>query len=207
MALSGCDWQKMIIHASKVLKDNAAALSQLDSEIGDGDHGVTIGMIAGEMDKAAQAWDCVSLKSFFDDLGWKAMGVNGGSAGSLWGSFFQGVSEALNDEPEMTSELLKKALRAGLDGIRCVSKAQVGDKTMMDALIPAVEAAEVSDGEPADVLLAAARAARAGSDKTAEFIAKYGRAKNLKEGSLGHKDPGSVSFALLLESLADAAQK
>ena len=207
MTLTGQDWRRMLLHASEVLKNNSAVLSQLDSEIGDGDHGVTIAMIAGEMAAAVQAWDGQSLKGLFDDLGWKAMGVNGGSAGPLWGSFFQGMGEALDAGAEMDSAALKKALRGGLDGIGFLSKAKVGDKTMMDALIPAVETAEKSeDGDPVSILKEAAAAARAGSDRTVEYVAKYGRAKNLKEGSLGHKNPGSASFTLLLESLAEAAR-
>lgn len=181
-------------------------LSQLDAETGDGDHGIVIAMIAGRMEESAQGWDgSRPLKDLFDDLGWQALGVAGGTTGPLWGSFLTGMGEALDEQKELDGPDLRKAFRGGLDSLGSISAARTGDKTLMDALIPAVEAMEsCPSGSPAVLLAVAAQAAQAGAAKTKDLVAKFGRWA--REPGLGHLDPGAVSLALLLQAWAEVAK-
>ncbi len=208
MELSGSDWRRMVLHAAEVLKSQAVMLSELDAETGDGDHGIVIAMIAGRMEEVAQKWDPTGpLKELFDELSWQALGLAGGSAGPLWGSFLKGMAEVLDDQRNMDCSDLRKAFRGGLDSLQAISAAKTGDKTMMDALIPAVEALKNCPSEsPAALLSVASEAAKAGVSRTRDYVAKFGRARQLKEASLGHLDPGAMSFSLLLQAWAESAK-
>mgnify|MGYP000912414960 CR=1 FL=1 len=178
-------------------------LSELDARFGDGDHGVTMKKIALCMQAALENWRDESIKQFIDDLGTAIMGIGGGSAGPLWGTLICGLALPLEDDTvEIDTTLLKNMLSSALDEMQSISTAKVGDKTMMDALIPAVEAARACAGDIPDILNAAASAARAGAENTANFAAKYGRAKNYKEQSIGTPDAGAISLMLFFEGLA-----
>jgi len=206
MKLGIAAWKNMLLAAAELLKANAGALSKLDSEIGDGDHGVTIGKIALQIESDVRQWpDGKFLKAFLSELGTHIMGVNGGSAGPLWGNLFEGFSCGLTEEETEIDEAgFKRIVEAGLSAMQEISTAKVGDKTMMDVLIPVATVIRESAAPLPELLALAANAARTGADHTADYIAKYGRAKNLKEKSLGHKDPGAVSLALLFIGMASA---
>lgn len=204
MELMISDWKRMFKTCTKILHENSDMLSQLDAIIGDGDHGVTINKIATVLDNAVSQWsNDISIKGFLEDIGYEFMNVNGGSAGPLWGTIFVGFSEGLDDVNGIDSNSLKKMFQASLESITDISSAKVGDKTMLDAFIPAVQAIVTSDADIEEMLLNAAKAAREGAENTVNYIAKFGRAKNLKEKSLGHKDPGAESIALLLQGFAE----
>ncbi|MBF8982793.1 dihydroxyacetone kinase subunit L [Lutibacter sp. B2] len=208
MVLTIVDWKKMLLSVSNLLKENAEQLSQLDSVMGDGDHGITINKIAGTIQNDVEQWkDDTTLKDFLENLGWNIMGVNGGSAGPLWGNLFIGFSDGMNDEIEVDEILFKKMFIFGLDEIYEITSARIGDKTMMDALIPAVQSMKNSNSSITKMLEDAYNAAKDGEENTINMIAKFGRAKNLKERSLGYKDPGAVSISLLFEGMAKGLYK
>ncbi len=179
---------------------NADFLTDLDREIGDADHGSNMdrGM------KAVAALDPASFTSPADYLkkaGMTLVSTVGGASGPLYGTFFLRVGTAWGNAS--TAEDLGKALRAGLDGIIARGKAQVGDKTMVDALSPALDAFDAQAGEGIGPALAAAAAACAqGRDATIPLVAHKGRASYLGERSAGHQDPGATSMTLLLEAAA-----
>lgn len=193
MAVSLEQWKKMFSVTADLLLEKADELSKIDAVIGDGDHGITIAKIANLMKEKAEA-EYDSQESFFDDLGWDATNVQGGSAGPLFGTFLSGMQNA----PENASAT--EVLSEGLKELQTISQAKVGEKTMMDALIPGVEAMQgcASDRE---ALEAGAKAAAQGAENTVNCVAKYGRAKNYGEKSLGVKDAGACSIAYIFAGL------
>jgi dihydroxyacetone kinase-like protein len=185
--------------------ENAAELTKLDSAIGDADHGSNMrrGMTAavGKLDAAPDAAPAALLKT----TGMTLVSTVGGASGPLYGTFFLRMGTSIGDKTELDAAGFAAALRAGLDGVVARGKAAAGDKTMLDALIPAVDAldAALADGAGlGDALRAAADAADAGRDATIPLVARKGRASYLGERSAGHQDPGATSTALLLNAAA-----
>lgn len=199
MKLTREDWHAKLRNAATILEVNADMLSKLDAETGDGDHGVTIARMAQIMEHALEQWQPdTTIADFFSVLSLALMNANGGSAGPLWGTLFGGMAEGAGDG-DTDEAALKNMFRSGLVAMDDVTAAKVGQKTMMDALIPACEAAQACAGDTRAILAAAAEAARLGAEQTTAYVARYGRAKNLKERAIGHKDPGAVSLSLLFE--------
>jgi dihydroxyacetone kinase-like protein len=194
---------KWLRDAAGVLHDNAAYLTELDSAIGDADHGAN-------MDRGFQAVVAVLDDTTFesaDELMKKAgmtlVSKVGGASGPLYGTFFLRFGGALT-EP-ITPEVIGEAFKAGVGGILARGKAELGDKTMYDAWAPALDAydAAVAGGSDlAGALNAAAEAAAKGRDATVPLVARKGRASYLGDRSAGHQDPGATSTTLLLESAA-----
>ena len=179
-------------------------LTALDSAIGDADHGANMdrGMSAAVAALAEKSpADPAALLKL---VGMTLVSKVGGASGPLYGTFFLRMSGALGPE-DADDESVGRAFRAGLDGVIARGKAEAGDKTMLDALIPACDAldAALTAGQPLDAALAAAaEAARAGRDATVPLVARKGRASYLGERSAGHQDPGATSTALLLDAAA-----
>lgn len=193
MAVSLEQWKKMFLAAADLLLENAENLSRTDAVIGDGDHGITMTKIANLIKEKA-AKDYIKAPDFFEDLGWGTVNVQGGSAGPLFGTFITGMQKAPDDAP--AADVLECALKE----LQGMSNAKIGEKTMMDALIPAVEAMKNAESDE-EALELGAKAAAKGAEDTADYIAKYGRAKNYGEKSIGVKDAGACSMALIFEGL------
>lgn len=196
--------QKMLDAALASIESNVEMLNRLDSATGDGDHGTAI--VAAMKAAAAAARKDGSLAETLDAVGWDVMESTSGSTSALTGSFFTGMSGAVDGE-ELDGDATIAMFEAGLKNVQTASKAKVGDKTLMDALIPAVEAMAAKKGTGAslaEIFGAAADVAKAGADSTVDLVAKHGRAKNLGERSRGHLDAGAVSTALLYAAYADA---
>ena len=183
-------------------------LTELDAAIGDADHGtnMTRGMEAvmalldadGAPDTAA---------SMLKAVGMKLVSTVGGASGPLYGTFFLRAAAAAGDAETLDAETVLAMLRAGVEGLTARGKAELGDKTMVDALTPAVEALAASVGSGGDLtagLRAAADAAAKGREATTAMEARKGRASYLGERSKGHTDPGAASATMLVEALADA---
>ena len=187
-----------------VIADNVDLLTDLDRQIGDADHGSNMhrGMKAVA---ALGADDFADAKSLLKKAGMTLVNTVGGASGPLYGTFFLRLARELPDDGDITAEQWGAALRAGLVGIVERGKASVGDKTMVDALTPAVDAFESAAAGGADVAAALAAAAQAcadGRDGTVPLIARKGRASYLGERSRGVQDPGATSATLLVESAA-----
>ena len=183
-------WAKAAAKTETREKDYSA----LDAAAGgDGDHGEAI-VAATKALAAAQGDD---FKSLLDDMVSHLESDVSGSTSSLYGTLFEGMADAVDaGKTELSAEEVAEVFSAGLEELGFATKAKVGDKTFMDALIPAIEAlkAHAAEGEQA-MFAAAAAAAKAGSEATAQMQAKYGRAKNLGERSIGPIDAGSASNA------------
>ncbi len=184
----------------------ADQLTALDSAIGDADHGsnMTRGMTAV---MAALDGSHADIGALLKKVGMTIVSSVGGASGPLYGTFFLRVGTAAGDKSALDPTEFAAALRCGLDGVMARGKATTGEKTMLDALAPALDAldAELSDGGSlADSLATAATAAAQGRDATVPMVATKGRASYLGERSAGHCDPGATSMALLVEAAATA---
>ena len=147
----------MLLQAAKLLEENTQYLSDIDSRFGDGDHGITMGKIAKLIQERVPQWGEDSIKDFLDSLGMAVMEVKGGSAGPLYGTMIGGLGVNLDDDASQVDEAGLKAMFAGcLSEMEDITTAKVGDKTMMDALIPAVQAAQQTQGDCKAILEAAA---------------------------------------------------
>jgi len=192
--------------AAGVIAEHRDELVQLDRAIGDGDHGENMRRgftaVVSKLDESTPDKPGAVLKLVATTL----ISTVGGAAGPLYGTAFLRAATAAGSADELDGPAVAAALRAALEGVVARGKAEVGDKTMVDALDPAVRAAEqAGDADPAGVLAAAADAAETGAGSTEPLVARKGRASYLGERSAGHLDPGARSTALLLRSLAGSA--
>lgn len=194
--------KRMFLSAAECLHEKSGYFSEIDSKFGDGDHGVTIGKIADTIEKQVSVWEAESIHDFIETLCDKIMGVNGGSAGPLYGTMIGGMAEPLTDEKEVDASLLKKMLQGMLSEMQDLTTAKVGDKTMMDALIPAVEAGISAPEDIKSILTAAAKGAEEGAKRSETFVAKFGRARSYKEQTIGTPDAGAISTAVFFNGLA-----
>ncbi|HEX5848129.1 MAG TPA: dihydroxyacetone kinase subunit DhaL [Rubrobacter sp.] len=189
---------------ASVMEENRRLLTRLDSEIGDGDHGNNMnrGFKAAleRLDTADPSTPADVLKAVSMALISKV----GGAAGPLYGTAFLRASTALGDREEISAEDAAEVIEAALGGIKQRGKAEVGDKTIVDALQPAAEAAKEAAGEGyvVGVFRAAATAAEEGAEATVPLRARKGRASYLGARSEGHQDPGATSTYLLLDAAA-----
>ncbi|GLZ30229.1 dihydroxyacetone kinase subunit L [Lentzea sp. NBRC 105346] len=192
--------------AAVVMAEHRDELVNLDRAIGDADHGENMrrGFTAllSKLDSSPPETPGAALKLLATTL----ISTVGGAAGPLYGTAFLRAATAVGDLAELDGAAVAKALHAALDGVVARGKAEVGDKTMVDALVPAVSAAEAAGGEVDAVLKAAADAAASGAESTVPLVARKGRASYLGERSAGHLDPGARSTSLLLRSFADSAR-
>ena len=201
MELSLQQFQAMLALAFDNIKAREDEFSKLDAIAGDGDHGtaiVTAMNVLVEESKTA-----VDFPSMFSDMGMGVMMQTSGSTSTLLGAFFMGMGEDISGA-SLDVESVKKMFDGGLKGVQEQTKAKVGDKTMMDALIPAVEAIMKSESPDIKVVLTAgAEAAMAGLEATIDMKANFGRARNLGDRSIGYPDAGATSWASMFVSFAE----
>lgn len=188
------------------VEDRAAELTRLDQAIGDGDHGVNLQRGFRAVTEKLPGVPDGDLAATFKTVAMALIGKVGGASGPLYGSFYLALSKSLGGVAEVDAAVLAKGLREGYDAVVARGKAAPGDKTMLDALQPALDAldAALADGGALGAALdAAAAAAGEGAAATVPLVARKGRASYLGERSRGHQDPGATSTHLLLVTLAD----
>ena len=189
------------------MAENKRYLTKLDSEIGDGDHGNNMNRGFGAALKRLEGAEPSSPADVLKAVSTALVSKVGGAAGPLYGTAFLRASTALSERDEVSAEDAAAALEAALGGVKQRGKAEAGDKTMVDALEPAVEAAKAATGEGvAGVFRAAADAAREGAEATAPLVARKGRASYLGARAEGHQDPGATSTYLLLDAAANVLE-
>lgn len=199
------EFRRALCGSARGLIGQEGLLTSLDSKIGDGDHGISITKISNIILNECAA-DDGDLHALLGRISEAMTNCSGGSAGPLWGLYFEGLAEGARDISELNGEEIAHMLSCGCKELCSVSAARVGDKTMMDAVIPSAAIAKEKAAEgcgSAEVLRRAAEAAAEGAAKTEGMIARFGRAKNLKERSIGSRDAGAVSFSLFLQGLAE----
>ncbi len=206
----GADWAvAWVRRTAQVVAENREELIELDRQIGDGDHGENLARgftaVLGKLDALdAPPGDVGAVLKL---VATTLMSTVGGAAGPLYGTAYLRAAK-VTGVPALDSAAVVAMLEAGLEGIVVRGKAAPGEKTMVDAWTPAVEAAvQAADAgaSPAAVLAAAAEAARSGAQATVPLVATKGRASYLGERSAGHQDPGATSSALILEAAAATA--
>ena len=191
------DFKKMLRNALTCITERADEFSQLDAVLGDGDHGTAI----------VQAMSAIvesEFKTMLKDMGFNVMLQISGSTSTLLGGFFLGMSDCAEGK-ELDVEAVKRMFAGGLSGVKKQTKAQRGDKTMMDALIPAVEAMQAVETEDVKVVLTmGAQAALKGAEATKDMKANFGRARNYGERSIGYADSGASSWSCMFDAFAKA---
>jgi dihydroxyacetone kinase-like protein len=196
---------------ARSIEDQRDFLTQLDAAIGDADHGVNMsrGFTAVTAKLAEGAGDGLAPGPLLTLVGSTLVSTVGGASGPLYGTAFRRAGKALGDDADVDAAAFGGALRAGLEGIQQLGAAAEGDKTMVDALAPAVAAFEerVRDGASlADAATAAREAGEEGMRATVPLQARKGRASYLGPRSVGHQDPGATSTALVLAALERTAR-
>ncbi|MEG0403677.1 MAG: DAK2 domain-containing protein [Anaerorhabdus sp.] len=202
-------WSNMFNEVARLMIENKDILSEIDAKFGDGDHGITIEKIGNVIKTKVAVWlpSNEPLKSLFDEIGNAVTNISGGSAGPLYGTYLGGFKEVLEDEVEVDAPLLKKIMKSGLTELQYLSTAKVGDKTMMDTLIPATEAAQNAPDDIVEILIAMKDAAIDGAEKSKDFISKFGRARSYKEQTIGTPDAGATSCTFIFIGFYNAIVK
>ena len=184
-------------------------LIELDSAIGDADHGANMARGMNAVSEKLAAGAPATVDELLKTVGMTLVSSVGGASGPLYGTFFLRMGMAAGAVSDLDGPALAAALRAGLDGIVARGKAEAGDKTMFDAMAPAVDALDAAlagGASVTDAVRTAADAAADGRDATLPLVARKGRASYLGERSAGHLDPGAASTAILFDTLAAAVE-
>ncbi|MDO4566715.1 MAG: dihydroxyacetone kinase subunit L [Oscillospiraceae bacterium] len=181
-----------------------AELTEIDSHFGDADHGLTMVKIVNAVEKAADECEG-NIQELLDDAAMGIMMINGGSAPPLWNTWFDGMQQGAPAAEEIDVAGLKSVFAKAFEELDDISGAKVGDKTMMDALVPATEAIAAYEGESeAELLNIAAAEAERGAENSRNFVSKFGRAKSYGEKTIGTPDAGAVSMAYFFKGLAQS---
>jgi dihydroxyacetone kinase-like protein len=194
---------------AETLQAQKEYLTELDSSIGDADHGINMERGFSKVVAKISETEYGDLGTLAKDVAMGLIQSVGGASGPLYGTLFMRISAKLQGKSEMDLALFSEAFDAGLQGLRDLGKAEVGEKTMVDTLTPAAQALHeaLTEGENlSQGLEEAAEAARKGMEGTIPLVAKKGRASYLGERSAGHQDPGATSSYFLLQAFREAAK-
>jgi phosphoenolpyruvate---glycerone phosphotransferase subunit DhaL len=206
VSIGRAELASMFLRAAAYLRQEHRRLTELDSFGGDGDHGTTMLRAAEKMEAWPENADGQRISELLKAAGWRVLEVDGGASSSLLGTFFAGMGDVGTIGEAMDSSDWAQCLEAGLHAVSRHTKARTGDKTMMDALEPAVAAAR-SAGDAGEsiprALAAAAFAAQEGADSTRDLVARYGRARSLGERTRGYADAGATSIALIFRGFSE----
>jgi dihydroxyacetone kinase-like protein len=197
-------------NTAQVLHQNKGYLTDLDSAIGDADHGINMDRGFQSVIQKIPEWQGADIGGILKSAGMALMSSVGGASGPLYGTFFMRAGMAAASLQELSDGDLLKMLSAGVEGVRQRGRPELGDKTMYDALAPALVALSSSLGEGENVTTAlgkAVSAAEAGMQATIPMQARKGRASYLGERSIGHQDPGATSTYLILKALFEAVME
>jgi len=204
--LSVADLEAWVRRSAELITEHAEELTDLDAAIGDADHGANMKRgLAAAVDTVG-AGGFTAADALLKKVGTTLVSTVGGASGPLYGTFFLRTGSALAGQAGsdgLDAQTLADSLEAGVGGIAARGRATAGEKTMLDAWRPALEALRAHPGDLAAGVAAAARAAAAGRDATKPMVATKGRASYLGERSVGHIDPGAASTALILAALDD----
>ena len=189
-------------HACASVLSAEQELTEIDSKFGDADHGLTMAKIAHAVSEAVEQSEG-GIQAMLDDAATAVMTLNGGSAVPLWNTWLDGLQEEAPEGGEIDVPGLQAIFAKALEELNDMSGAQVGDKTMMDALIPASEAiAAYTGSDEGGLFAAAAKAAAEGAENSKNFVSKFGRAKSFGAQTIGTPDAGAVSMSYFFQGLA-----
>tara|TARA_B100000700_G_scaffold331374_1_gene463587 strand:+ start:13420 stop:14046 length:627 start_codon:yes stop_codon:yes gene_type:complete len=193
----------MMFVADEVIK-NEELLSDADRSIGDGDHGLGMKRGFSEVKKKLLETNPLTIENIFQISGHALIASMGGASGPIFGMLFIKGADAIKDCNNLDSSSLFSFLKGGCDGIGVISQAKLGDKTMLDVLIPARDAAKKAIDKPLpEAFLSVEESAKLGVENTKKMIAKIGRATTLGDRSIGHPDPGALSLWVILKAASE----
>lgn len=198
---------EILLAMGKVMEENREFLTDLDNVIGDGDHGINMARGFAEVEKQAQTLAEKDIGTILKTVGMTLVSKVGGSSGPLYGTAFMKAGMTIGAKDEIDISDFLSGLDAGIEGIKARGRSTTGEKTMLDAMVPALDAmkdAQAAGEDTAKVLDAGVQAAQKGVEDTKPMVATKGRACYLGERSIGHQDPGATSFTLLLTEIAKA---
>ena len=199
-----------IENTAKVIQANKEYLTQLDSPIGDADHGINMSRGFGKVVEKLPSVVDTDIGTILKTIGMTLMSTVGGASGPLYGTFFMRAGTSAAAKQELSGDDLFNLLQAGVDGVVQRGRAQLQDKTMYDAWVPALATLR-ADLDPGKTIVAAMNAtvaaAERGRNNTIPLQARKGRASYLGERSIGHQDPGATSTHLILKALLDVLQE
>ena len=178
-----------------------AELTEIDAKFGDADHGFTMAKVCNAIIAAIEESDG-GIQTMLDDAAMAVMAINGGSAVPLWNTWLDGMQEGAPEEEEIDVAGIKAVFAKAFEELDEMSGAKVGDKTMMDALIPATEAIQAWEGDMDGLFEAGAKAAEAGAENSKNFVSRFGRAKSYGTQTIGTPDAGAVSMKYFFVGLA-----
>lgn len=194
---------EILLNISKKINENKDYLTQLDNEIGDGDHGINLARGFLEVEKKLCTLEDKDIGTILKIVGMTLVSTVGGASGPLYGTAFMYAGKEMADRTQINLDDFKVILKTAIDGIMMRGKAVKGEKTMLDAMIPAHEAM-INETDVDIALNKAIEAAKQGIEYTKTIIATKGRASYLGERSIGHQDPGATSFTYLLEAITES---
>lgn len=196
------EFQTRLKNACASVAAAEAELTEIDSKFGDADHGLTMAKIAGAISAAVDGAEG-GIQSMLDEAAAAVMALNGGSAVPLWNTWLDGMQEEAPEGDEIDMAGIKAIFARAYAELDDMSGAKVGDKTMMDALIPASQAiAAYTGSDEGELFAAAAQAAVQGAEATRQFVSKFGRAKSYGTQTIGTPDAGAASMAYFFQGLA-----
>jgi len=198
---------RMLRGAAEKVTTHHAYLEDLDTAVGDGDHGSEMRRAMMMLAKAVSEHYSRDIDGVLSDVAWAILASGGGAAGPLFGTFFMGMAEATRNRATLDGPAMAVVFDHALASVRRQTKAEPGDKTLLDALVPAVErfrSAAAAGGDVAAAMAAAADAAEAGAEATRAMQARVGQAATRGEASVGTVDPGAASVGLMFRGFADA---
>jgi len=202
VSIAAADVRAWIGDFASTIAEHRQELVRLDTAIGDGDHGTNMDRGMKAAVEKLEATDGDDIGALLKTVGMALVSKVGGAAGPLYGTLFLQMGTASAGKSELDLAGWTAALDAGVQGVKARGKAELEDKTMLDALLPAVDALKAGS-DLGDALRASADAARAGMEATIPLEARKGRASYLGPRSIGHQDPGATSAQLLLQTAAD----
>jgi len=205
--ISKTRFTSMFRNAANAIISAKDELTAIDARFGDADHGITMEKIAVAFRNAMDSEG--SIKKTMEQAASAIMNNHGGSAVPLWNTFFEGLAIGIDEQgqgTEISEDTFKHMFATALDELKGITQAKVGDKTMMDALIPGAQAIINFPGDNIDdILKAGADAAKQGAEATANFVSKFGRAKSYKEATIGTIDCGAMSMMLFFTGLSKSS--
>lgn len=207
--LTASQVKDMLLYVGEKVKESKPFLTKIDSAIGDGDHGIGMSVGFTKAEESLKDKEFSTINDVFKAQGMSMVQSMGGASGVIFGTMFLGGVKKLDKKEELDVPTLAEIFEKSQEAIQDRGKANVGDKTMIDALAPAVEELKQSAESSASLLEALKNAevgAEKGVEKTKEYVAKFGRAKSLGERAIGHQDAGATSVWIIFKSMREWVQ-
>lgn len=198
--------REMFIEVGEKVIESKPLLTKIDSVIGDGDHGIGMSVGFTKANENLKEKDFITVNEVFKTIGMSMISTMGGASGVIFGTMFVGGIKGMENKNELDVTVLADIFEGSLEAIKARGKAEVGDKTMVDALQPAVEtlkASAVANDTLAVALAKAEEAALDGVEATKDYVAKFGRAKSLGERAVGHQDAGATTVSIIFGVMKD----